>query len=299
MTVYLGDSGHVELIRKGIADRLQGEVAQSFISAKKATFSFDFPVGALLTGDSAEFRTLDGSPLDFVAEDGWESDQTHDIGKWFIHVDQVGGISLYKNFSDAVAGEEKGRISLRAISRTIKITVSVVNSDPRIVGQVISYELNTDRDTVDTSSLGDEFRQHYSTLISGSGQMDCFFDYRHLLCSEVPETAELAIYMHSLILRQRFGSEFAAKFYIISEGAATGVLASNDSVWYEIEGRVTSVGVSCLGGGEAIRSTIRFVTTGEIKLKVATVTEPRLLLESGGKIRLQDSQGYLLLEDEN
>jgi hypothetical protein len=256
-------------------------------------------VGSLLTGDYAEFRSIDGSPLDFVADDGWEDDQAHDIGKWFIHVDQVGGIKLYRNFSDAVAGEPKGRISLKATSRTIKIAVSVTNSESRIVGQVTSYELNTERDTVDTSSLGDEFRQQFSTLISGSGQMDCFFDYRHLLCSEVPNTAELAIYMHSLLLRQRFGSEFAAKFYIISEGAATGASASNDSVWYEIEGKLTSIGISCLGGGEAIRSTIRFVTTGEIKLKVATVTEPRLLLESGGKIRLQDSQGYLLLEDDD
>jgi hypothetical protein len=298
LTVFLGDSGHVELVRRGIADGLQGEVSQSFVNVKRSTFSFDFPVGALLTGDCAEFRSLDGSPLDFVAENGWESDQAHDIGKWFIHVDQVGGIRLYKKFSDAVAGEEKGRISLRAISRTIKITVSVANSEPRMVGQVVSYVLSTDRETIDTSSLGDEFREQYSTLMSGSGHIECFFDYRHLLCSEVPETAELAIYMHSLLLRQRFGAEFAAKFYIISEGAATGTSAGNDSVWYEINGLITHVGLSCTGG-EPVHSSIDFVTTGEIKLKVATVTEARLLLESGGKIRLQDSQGYLLLEDEN
>ena len=298
MTVFLGESGHVELIRKGIADSLQGEVAQSFVNVKKAKFSFDFPVGALQTGDHAEFRSLDGSPLDFVAEDAWEDDQAHDIGVWFVHVDQVGGVMLYRYFSDAVAGEERGRLSLKAITRTIKITVSVASSESRILGQVIGYTLSTDREAIDTSSLGDEFRQQYSTLMSGSGNMECYFDYRHLICSDTPNTSELAVYIHSLLLRQRFGSEFAAKFYIIREGAATGAHAGNDAVWYEFEGLVTHVGISCIGG-EAIRSSIDFVTTGEIKLKIATVTEPRLLLESGGKIRLQDSQGYLLLEDEN
>jgi hypothetical protein len=296
MAVYLGNAGHVELIRSGVANALQGNMVNAYVNTSKGAFSFDFQIGTLLTGDFVEFRTTDGTDLSFVAASGWDDAAQHPFGNWYINVDQVGSIRLYRTFTDAVAGESTGRVSLATISRTIPISCSVANTVPRTLGQVVSYELTTDRETVDTSSLGDEFRNQYSTMITGSGQFDCLFDYRYASSSRYPASAELPIYLHNLLLRQQFGAEFTAKLYIIGSGYGQGSDADNDSVWHEITGIVTQAGISC-DSNDVMRSTIRFVTTGEIKLRVATVTPSYLLQESGSRIKLQDSSGFLILED--
>lgn len=296
MAVYLGNAGHVELIRSGVANALQGDMVNAYVNTSKGAFSFNFQIGTLLTGDFVEFRTADGTDLSFVAASGWDDAAQHPFGNWYINVDQVGSIRLYRNFTDAVAGESTGRVSLATISRTIPISCSVANTAPRTLGQVVSYELTTDRETVDTSSLGDEFRNQYSTMITGSGQFDCLFDYRYASNSRYPESAELPIYLHNLLLRQQFGSEFTAKLYIIGSGYGQGSDADNDSVWHEITGIVTQAGISC-DSNDVMRSTIRFVTTGEIKLRVATVPQGYLLQESGSRIKLQDNSGFLILED--
>ena len=98
---------------------------------------------------------------------------------------------------------------------------------PRVLGQIVKFELSTDREAVDTTGLGDEFRNQYSTLITGSGSIECIFDYA------VAGQVEVAVYLHNLLLRQQFGSDFKANLYILSEGQAQGANAANDSIWYE------------------------------------------------------------------
>lgn len=291
MTVYLGNQGNIELIRSGVADALAGDVINAFVNLGRDTFSFDFQVGTLLTGDFVQFRTTDGTNLDFIAAAGWPDSTVHPLGNWYVNVDQLGAIRLYAEFADALVGESNGRVDLASIARTIPIICSVINDTYRTFGQVTNYELTTDRETVDTSVLGDEFRQQYSTLITGSGRLDCFFDYRD------GGENELAVYLHKLLLRQKFGSEFKANLYILTGGYGQGVGAANDSIWHEITGVVTQVGIQC-NADDALRSTISFVTTGEIKLRVETVPTPGLLLqESGSKIRLENSSGFLALEE--
>jgi hypothetical protein len=51
MAVYLGNAGHVELIRSGIANALQGNIVNAYVNTSKGAFSFDFQIGTLLTGD--------------------------------------------------------------------------------------------------------------------------------------------------------------------------------------------------------------------------------------------------------
>jgi len=146
---------------------------------------------------------------------------------------------------------------------------------PRVLGQIVKFELSTDREAVDTTGLGDEFRNQYSTLITGSGSIECIFDYA------VAGEIEVAVYLHNLLLRQQFGSDFKANLYILSEGQAQGANAANDSVWYEISGVMTQAGISC-AAGDIIGSTFTFVTTGEIKLRVQTTTFGDLVLNSAG-----------------
>ena len=152
---------------------------------------------------------------------------------------------------------------------------------------------------MDVSELGEEFHRQHATLISGSGSINCFFDYNHELCGKERISAgfepELAIYMHQLILRQQLGSGFHARLFLITRGAGHDI---NDEVWYELDALVTNVAIA-FSPGAPVKSRIQFVTTGEIKLRVKTVSN-LLLQEDADRIRLERNQGagFVELEQE-
>jgi hypothetical protein len=266
MTVYLGNAGNIELTRDS-GDVIAGTITPSNVTASKGMFSFDFSSGAFVTGDFVEFKS--SSTLSFIS--GW----AYSKGNFFVNVDQLGGLRLYNTYSDAVAGTSVNRIALAAPGANIAVSCKILNSVPRILANIIRFELSTDREAVDTTGLGDEFRNQYSTLITGSGSIECIFDYA------VAGQIEVAVYLHNLLLRQQFGSDFKANLYILSEGQAQGANAANDSVWYEISGVMTQAAINCVAG-DIISSTFTFVTTGEIKLRVQTSTFNDLLLNSAG-----------------
>ena len=266
MTVYLGNAGNIELIRDS-GDVIAGIITPSNVVATKGMFSFDFSSGTFVTGDFVEFSST--VTLSFIS--GW----AYPKGNFFVNVDQIGGLRLYNTYSDAVAGTSNNRIALATPGADIAVSCKILNSVPRVLGQIVKFELSTDREAVDTTGLGDEFRNQYSTLITGSGSIECIFDYA------VAGQVEVAVYLHNLLLRQQFGSDFKANLYILSEGQAQGVNAANDSVWYEISGVMTQAAISC-AAGDIIGSTFTFVTTGEIKLRVQTTTFGDLLLNSAG-----------------
>jgi len=266
MTVYLGNAGNIELIRDS-GGVIKGLITPANVNTAKGMFSFNFDFGAFVTGDFVEFTS--SAALLFVS--GW----AYTKGNWFVNVDQLGGLRLYNTYSDAVAGTSNNRVALATPAFSIDITCKILNSVPRVLGQIVRFELSTDREAVDTTGLGDEFRNQYSTLITGSGSIECIFDYA------VAGETEIAVYLHNLLLRQQFGSDFKANLYILTEGQAQGVNSSNDSIWYEINGVMTNAAISC-AAGDIIGSTFTFVTTGEIKLRVQTVTWADLLLNSAG-----------------
>ena len=230
MTVYLGNAGNVELIRDS-KDIISGIIQPSDVNVNLDRFSFNFNSGAFVTGDFVEFSST--STLSFV------SNNTDKKGNWFVNVDQLGGLRLYPTYSDAIAGTSNNRVALATPGSNIAVNCKILNSVPRLLANIIRFELSTDREAVDTSSLGDEFRNQYSTLITGSGSIDCIFDYA------TAGQTEIAVYLHNLILRQQFGSDFKANLYILTEGQAQGVNADNDAVWYEIQGAMTNAAIQC------------------------------------------------------
>jgi hypothetical protein len=267
MTVYLGNAGNVELIRDS-GDVIAGTIAPASVNVSKGMFSFDFSSGTFVTGDFVNFTSA--SNLLFIS--GFTSSST---GDFFVNADQLGGLRLYLTYSNAVAGTSNGRVALVAPATSISVNCRILNSVPKVLGQIVRFELSTDREAVDTTGLGDEFRNQYSTLITGSGSIECIFDYA------VAGDTEIAVYLHNLLLRQQFGSDFKANLYILTEGQAQGANAANDSVWYEIQGVMTNAAIQC-AAGDIIGSTFTFVTTGEIKLRVQTTTWGELLLRSSG-----------------
>jgi hypothetical protein len=384
MAVLLGESGQVELRRTGLDEVLRGTVGRSDVNYVKDRFSFNFPLGALITGDQVEIKAVDGGYLDFIPPSAWkhnppglpmpaapgtedynnagvvfrygtsnEDYSNPDItsaatgraleddyasgftsaefaagtadynnadvqprsslgfltqyrdGVFYLFVDEVGAIRLYQRFDDAISGEPNGRVQLVDPLHSIDIEVRVSNNNERILAQVASFELNTERDAVDITALTDEFRRNTSGLISGSGRIECFFDYERRDCDPMTNgvTAgglEMPIYMNQLLVRTKIGSEFWAKLTLVRRGAKPYGDRDDydDEVWYEFDARITNVGMA-FSSPEPIRTTIEFVTTGQIKLRTR-YTSNYLLREGAGANRMlleENQSGYLVVEE--
>ena len=295
MGIYLGNVGNIELTRKSLEGSKESVVNPSDVNASRDRFSFDFDPSYLISGDLIEIATTDGTTLDFVDASGWANNTVQSSGNWYAFIDELGGIRLYDNFDDSLEGSSAGLVPLTAIARNIPIKVTVRDRDARLLGCISDYEINTNREAVDVTTLSDEYRQQYSGLISGSGRLTAQWDY-------VKEgNTEPVNYLMQLILRTEVGSSFRAKFFIKSAGAraSAGSFEStqiNDALWWEFDGLVTASATS-FASGTIIASTIEFVATGPIRLKAKTRTTQYLLQESGDKIKLEQSDtSYLLLE---
>jgi hypothetical protein len=290
VTVYLGVYGQVELTRTSLGIALQGTIQPADISTAKDRFSFDFDQGTLITGDLVEFSTTNGSPLAFVDASGWDDSTVHEQGTFFIHVDSVGGIFLYRTFANAVEGRSTGRVALSTIASALPITYTVQNVTPRMLGQTTSWELNTTRENVDVTALGDNYREMYSTLITGNGRISALFDYDDA-------SAESPLYLYHLINRQQLGAAFNAKLSIISRGSGAAI---SDSIYYEITGILTNCGLALSTDG-AISSQFEFITTGPIRLLTGFEADYIVQEQDGiSRIKVESGQpeGFLLLEQD-
>ena len=293
MGIYLGNVGNIEITRKSFEGDKESIVNPGDINTTRDRFSFDFDEGYLISGDLVELTTLDGTTLDFVNASGWGNNTVQTSGNWYVFIDELGGIRLYDNFDDSLEGSSSGLIPLVAIARDIPIRVVVRDRDTRILASISDYELNTNRETVDITSLSDQYRQQYSSLITGSGSLTAQWDY-------AKNTGEEPVhYLMQLVLRTEIGSGFRAKFYIKSADtdAAGGSFSSsqfNDALWWEFDAIVTNSATS-FAPGEIIVSRIDFVATGAIRLRARTTVASRLLQEDGDPLLLEQG-GYYLLE---
>jgi len=297
MSVYLGSYGNVFLKRKSAQGDKASVVNSSDVNANRRRFSFDFETGFLVSGDQVEITSTNGATLAFVTGAGWLDGTVQSSGKWYINVDELGGIRLYSTFSASLEGNFDDAIPLADIVTDIPITVKIANTIHRMLGQCSAFELNTNREAVDTTALSDEFRSQYSTLMSGSGQFTAYWDYIDVL---QPGVQEAPHYLLQLALRTEIGSEFSAQFFLKTSGYSTGndVDLVSDQLWYEIDGIITQAGVS-FTPDTAVQVTADFVTTGPIRLKAKLATEDRLLQEQGFTMQLEQDPSSVLLLDKD
>lgn len=278
MTVYLGTFGKVELLRSQPRLVVNGLIRGSDVNVVEKRFSFDFEHGVLVTGDQVQFANVSGGSIGFV-DNYSESSITR-----FVYVDEIGGIRLFDTFAKAVNGLKADAIALASPSSSVNIRAKIRNSDRRLLAQVKSYELNTERESVDTTSLSDEFRSRINTLMSGSGRMSCFWEYTGDTVNELPN------YLVELALRTKIGGTFHARFYIKAAGynpsGAAGRL--NDEVYYDFDAVITACAIQ-FAPDDTVQLTADFITTGPVQLRM-NIEVPSLILQETGDHILLDSQ---------
>lgn len=268
MGLYLGNVGNIEISRFGVGDSKTSLVNPSDVNVSRKRFSFDFDAGFLATGDFIQIKTTDKTNLDFISTAGWANGVVQSSGNWYIFVDELGGIQLYNTFAQSLEGGATGHIALTSITRNIPIEVKVMSQQPRLLASVTDYELNTNRELVDITTLSDQHRQQFSSLITGSGRLTAQWDYTNTRGMETLQ------YLLHLVVRTEVGSSFSGKFYIkypntISQSGRFNTTQLNDSLWWEFDGLVTSSAIT-FSADELIVGTIDFVATGPIRLRAKT-----------------------------
>ena len=283
MTIYFGTTGIVELKRNsGRAFRTSLDPAD--VNTTKKRFSVDFVDGAILTGDQIKIETEDGSNLELV------SGHTHPDGRWYVYVDDAGGMRLYNTFGPSMSGTTNEALTLVAPTSAKYIKISTTNSRYRNIAKIKEFEIQTERENIDITLLGDEFRKRYDRgMISGQGSLDCIWEHKTDPCTEGDSMPEFPVYLSQLAVRIQQGSDFDARFYIYHEPSA-----SQNSVWYETTCLINNVAVNVPAAG-VIEAKVDFITSGQILLKTG-LPDAYLLQQNTDRI-LQEDGAPILLED--
>lgn len=306
MAIWIGEAGGIRIGRKK-SERIYSNLAPSDVDVSAKRFGLQDQVNSLITGDRVWFRRIDaaGLPtaevLDFVATAGWSDSTRRNDGQWYVNVDSVGGIRLFATWQKALNGSVSDAIALTTPASSYRVSYEVMSKEDAYLAQTVSWLLNTDRDTAEYTSLGDGFRQRMSTLVSGSGEIDCFFDTTWR--GGAPDylgTEESAVYMHQLALRQEIGAEFTGVFLMkrtetVPIGSLIDPVEARKELFYIADCVITSVATELMAD-QPIHSKIGFVTTGPIRL-LFDLPSDYLLQEQDPQDKVLQESGFgILLE---
>lgn len=293
MTIYLGEQGHVELQRRG-ASGPDGQAASMFtalrpedVNALAKRFSFLGAQLGLISGDKIEIATRPGKDAQGrrTPAPNLELVAGHNFPDWlgYVNVDAIGGIRLYKDFDDAIDGKRDDAIDLVTPSKLQRLEITSRDNKSRCIAQIRSYEITTTRETIDVTSLNQQYRnQYHQGLISGQGRMDCYWEHRRdNECTEDAAFSEYSAYLAFLCVRLEQGAAFLGRFFLYDGGI------TEKSVWYECQAVVTSVVVN-VEPSQLIGTTVDFITTGPIRLQTGIL--PGYLIQ-------EDNENYILQED--
>lgn len=291
MTFFLGTKGNIRL-RRGISvqmGELVDQISPDDVSLTLNRLGFDSAGANLLTGDRVDIATSDPRGLVCFAAGAWNDSVLRSSIAGYVNVNAAGGLRFFRNFTDAVNNVRANELPLAAFAGApLPITVAIKDTTYNVLGNVVDYTLATDREAIDATSLSDRFRQLYSAgLLSGSGSINCAFDYTTTGVAETP------LLMLQLINRLDIGSEFDCALYLTDKANDETV----QNVYYEFTAMVTKAGVE-VRAGDIINSTIDFVTTGEIRLLIGQPSG-YVLKEDDDKIKLEQSLDFLLTEPDD
>lgn len=288
MAFFLGNYGRF-VFRRG-PDKALAEFTSTInpddISVFLNRVGVDGSIDNIITGDRIDFVTTSPSGLAFIPASNWSSNTIEDSFSCFVQINEAGGLRLFPTFAAAVNNERSSEIALQAfIGDPIDVTIRLRDVSVNTLANVTSYEFNASREAIDVTSLSDKFRNQYNAgLLSGSGRLDCAFDYTTNGVNDTPLT------LMQTIQRLDIGASFDAQLYLVD----AEITPETQTIFYQATGLITSVGVTVPNDG-IITATIDFVTTGEVRLIFGRPGE-YILKEDLDRIELDQSIDFLLKE---
>jgi len=294
MTYFIGNVGNVRL-RRNNEVVLSALVKDADVTVVLNRIGFEGATDNLLTGDKVTISTADTRGLLFFTVGSWVDGEGVEQRSFsaFINVNAAGGLRFFPTFADAVNNNRAAEYQVQSfVGDPLLIDLVVRDISANVLGDVTAYTFNTDRESLDATTLNDKFKRMYSAgLISGGGSIDCLFNN---VTSGVKETPLL---MLQLIHRVDIGSQFDC-LLSITDSANDAALSASDNIYYEFTAMVTRAGLE-LSASDIISCSIDFVTTGEIKLLVGRPSG-YILKEDDDRLALnQNNLEFLLTEVED
>lgn len=281
MTVFAGHYGSIELKRIGSSTTLQCVIDAADLNAARKRFSLgiseglDLPFGTITTGDRVRITTRDSRGLPFR----WYKNAANTIYEddpgagslpleFYANVDQLGAIRMYRSFASAIANTGQAYLAAPldkpSGSEPWKVEINILPGGFNTLGQVQGFELSTDRESIDTTALGNKYKQFSSSAISGSGSVDCLFSFKNI------DTEEIPLALSQLIQKVEIGSKFAGKFYILEPGSPQPpAYTLLEGVFYEVNGMFTRSAMT-VRADQIVECSFDFITSGEFKLRTGT-----------------------------
>jgi hypothetical protein len=278
VTVFAGHYGSIELKRIGGPFTLDLEIRAQDISAGRKRFALstkegqDIPFGTITTGDRIRIATKDsrGLPFRFYRNVGntlFIDNPGASVGplEFFANVDTMGAIRMYRSFADAVANPNQRYLAI-PLDKPVgsvpwPVTVNLLPGAFNTLGRVEGFTLSTDRENIDITSLGDRYRGVSASAISGSGTVDCLFEFKNVTGEEIP--AALA----DLIQKVEIGSQFEGKFYLLapSRKPPKGYTIV-ESAYYQVRAMITRSALT-VQSDAIVECSFDFVTTGQFEFR--------------------------------
>ena len=285
MTYFLGHYGKVKLQRKS-AEAFSSKISPADINVTLNRFSFDESLENVVTGDQITITTTDSRGLDFLPAATWIDGTTQGNIKAYVNINAMGGIRLFDTFTAAINNTRADEYELEAFTGDpLNISVRISGSIERVLGDVTGFTFNTDRETIETTTMSDKFKRMYSAgLISGGGTIDCFFNTKN------SGQTENSLLMLQLINRTDVGSEFKCFLQLTEDD----IYPETQDIYYEFDAAIVKAGIE-VRADQIISCVFDFVTTGEIRLLIG---EPSgyLLKEDTDRIEIEESLDFLLTE---
>jgi len=289
MTYFIGHHGKVKLKRKN-QTAFTSAVSPNDINTTLNRFGFNGSLENLLTGDQLVITTTDARGLDFMPSSTWPNGGGATLNEivLYTNINAMGGIRLFNTFLDAINNVRANEYSLEAFTGApIEISVRILGSVERVLGDVNGFSFNTDRESIETTSLNDKFkRMHSAGLISGGGSIDCLFG------ANADSQTENSLLMLQLINRVELGSEFSCFLQLVDNSVA--IYSAAQDIYYEFDAIITKSGVE-VRADALISCAIDFVTTGEIKLLIGRPSG-YILKEDADKVLKEDLNALLTEE---
>ena len=288
MAYFLGNHGRFAFRRGPNAQlgTLTSSITPDDIALSLNRVGFDRAIDNIIIGDRIDITTTDERGLAFIPGTNWSSNTVENSFSCFVHINEAGGLRLFPAFSTAVNNSRSAEIALQAFSGDpLPVTIQIRDVSPNTLGNVTSFEFNASREAIDVTALADRFRNQYNAgLLSGSGRIDCAFDYTTDGVTESPVT------VMQTIQRLDVGASFDAQLYLVD----AEITPETQTIFYQMTALITSVGVSVPSDG-IITASVDFVTTGDLRLVFGRPSE-YILKEDTDRIELDQSVDYLLKE---
>lgn len=199
------------------------------------------------------------------AEDSWDVQDGSVVTQAEVWVsrDVVGNLSLYASRIDALNGYLNTRLKIQAFDWGALTLTQVDTGEWELVGNVTAWNMETDSPAVDTTAVGKKFGESVKALITASGSLDFFIDRT--------DQDWDAVRLLNLSLMLNKGAVVRAQLFLISESDSLGCGTQlPGSLFYDLDLLPVNCAVQ-VNAAELARGSMRFVSTGEVRLRAGSV----------------------------